>query len=873
MSSFQLFSLARVGNEYPEISIVIDEAFEAPASHGLTKLTDALQAKNVTFEKTKSLDEARGDKIIVAGLGFEAGTASNLLKESGHNPPRIQEALTIFKTNWQDKPVWVICGFDDRGLMYALLDVANRIGWSGSGESVLSKVKEKTEKPDVRDRAISVYTFNRSYWESRFYDEAYWERYLDLMADSRLNSLVVIFGYEIDGFVAPAYPYFFDVEGFPEIGMPGVSPEEQQRNLDALIRLNKMANDRGISFTLGFWDHIRGSTRRARSIQEGANESFEEDIQVAPHQVQGVDAENLTYYTLAALNKFIKLMPDLDGIQFRMHDESGLSDDEQEVFWPNILKMVKEAAPDLLLTLRAKGLSDSVIQSAVDNEINFRIGTKYWMEQMGMPFHPTQVNREDQPHRRHGYADLLVYPQEYKMHWRLWSGGTTRVLLWGDPEYVRRFSESTHLYNGDGFEISEPLATKMQAHPHDAEPFDLLNPQYRYYDYEFERYWPYFLFFGRIGYNPETAPEVWQNEFKIRFGAEAAPLVEEALNKASWILPRIVASCSNYFSGFPMTRGWVEMQRIGDLPRYAMNQGSDIRQFASFDDEAQLLIEGGETARMRPSRNSLWFERRSAEISGLIDEAEDVVGDSRNKEFDSIITDLKILSNLSLFHSRRIPAAVSYRLFKRTNDVSALEDAIAYERNAIEAWREIVAAAGDVYTDDLMMGNRGRETDVRLSISGLSGHWKDELVRLEEGLASLEQERRDVGGRPEGSWIPAPSYEAVEEYDYQFQVSHQPVENLSVNESVPVHVRVSAPAGVKWARLFYRNVDQTENYQYLQMYPTTEENTYHATVPAEHLDPEYDFMYLFEFMDNTGQGRLYPDLDKETPYIIVPKKR
>jgi hypothetical protein len=85
------------------------------------------------------------------------------------------------------------------------------------------------------------------------------------------------------------------------------------------------------------------------------------------------------------------------------------------------------------------------------------------------------------------------------MHWRLWNGGTSRVLLWGDPEYARRFAESTHLYDGAGFEVNEPLCTKMEAQPHDAKPFNLLTPAHRYYDYEFEHW--YFLVFGRLGYD------------------------------------------------------------------------------------------------------------------------------------------------------------------------------------------------------------------------------------------------------------------------------------------------------------------------------------------------------------------------------------
>ncbi len=43
---------------------------------------------------------------------------------------------------------------------------------------------------------------NRAYWESRFYDDAYWARYLDMLAHDRFDSIVVIFGYENGGFLA-----------------------------------------------------------------------------------------------------------------------------------------------------------------------------------------------------------------------------------------------------------------------------------------------------------------------------------------------------------------------------------------------------------------------------------------------------------------------------------------------------------------------------------------------------------------------------------------------------------------------------------------------------------------------------------------------
>lgn len=680
------------------VALVCDDTSTKPVQHGLSKLKLVLQQKGVVVEQAGSLKQTTGKHLVVIGLTSGMSEAAKLITEFRLVPGKEPESLLIRKLRHEGKDALLVAGSDPRGLMYALLDVADRTSWAQSAEQPFSEVRDAEEKPFAPERALSIYTFNRIWWESRFYDEAYWARYLDVLAQNRFNSLVVIFGYENGGFLAPCYPYFFNVEGFGDVQMVGLTREQQERNLAALNRLIQMAHDRGLKFTAGIWDHIYRGGVQGGGIP-GADNALRKQT---PGLVWGVTAENLVPYTKAALAKFVKLTPGLDAIQFRMHDESGLKNSEQEAFWRDVFQMMKTAAPNLRLDLRAKELPDSVIQSALDTGVPFRITTKYWMEQMGLPFHPTHINPQNQYDRRHSYGDLLRYPQRYQMHWRLWNGGTSRVLLWGDPDYARRFVESTRLYDGAGFEVNEPLCTKMEAQPHEVQPFDLLTPGRRYYDYEFERYWHFFQVFGRLGYNPNTPSEVWQREFERRFGKDAAPFVEKGLHQASWVLPRIVASWYPY-SAFPMTRGWAEKQRLGDLPAYAKAEGSDIQQFASFDEEAQMLLEQGETAKIRPAANSRWFEKVAAETSASVSEAEKCVGSHRNKEFDSTVTDLKILAQLALFHSRRIPAAVNYRLFERTKDPQALADAIMQERSAIEAWRLLVAAAADYYSDDLMM--------------------------------------------------------------------------------------------------------------------------------------------------------------------------
>lgn len=845
----------------PAVSVVVDKNPGQPVLHGINALLGELTLKNVAYEKVNTLQEARGQEIIIAGLANPTSEASKIINSVKGELPSVPEALILKKCRVDGKEVWACCGFDDRGLMYGLLDIADHIRWNTNNKMPLGELKEISEHPDAKERGVSVYTMNRAYWESRFYDEKYWARYLDELAKNRFNSLIVIFGYENGGFLAPCYPYFFDVDEYSDVRMEGITAQEQQKNLAALNRLIAMAHERGINFSVGIWDHIyRGGVQRGGIPEDDARFNNQK-----PYLVRGVNNENLVGYNLKALEKFVRLVKGLDGIQFRMHDESGLKREEQDKFWQSVFQTMKGIAPGLRYDLRAKGLPESVVQSAIDARVNFRITTKYWMEQMGLPFHPTHINRENQFDRRHSYADMLSYPQRYKMLWRLWTGGTTRILLWGDPDYVRRFVESTHLYDGDGFEINEPLATKMEAQPHDEKPFELLNAPYRYYDYEFERYWYFFRVFGRLGYNPQTSPEVWQKDFDLRFGRKTGPLVQQALQSASQVLPRIVASCYPY-GCFPTTRGWAEKQRLGDLPEYALGEGSDIQQFASFDEEAGLLLNGGETAKILPSANSVWFAQKSDEILQLLNQIEKSGGDEPNKELASTITDLRILSNLALYHSRRIPAAVSYRLYVRTKSRTALDDAIRYEQNAIEAWRRIVEAAGDVYNFDLKMGVREAEF-VNIK-HNQTGHWKDELNSLEQGLEKLVQVRNTL---PQEATSQAPHYKAADlsGLNPDFRIVHTPVKSAGIYQPIEITANIGSLESIKWVRLRYRSVNQAEDYKVLPMVLTGTEGEYRATIPVDQIIPKFDLMYFLEIMDKNGHGRIYPDLNKEAPYIVV----
>jgi len=291
-------------------------------------------------------------------------------------------------------------------------------------------------------------------------------------------------------------------------------------------------------------------------------------------------------------------------------------------------------------------------------------------------------------------------------------------------------------------------------------------------------------------------------------------------------------------------------------------------------------------------------------------------------------------------------SGVSWATFKQSGDASALNDAIAHETNAAKAWGSIVAAAGDIYHNDLMMGLRG---------SGLAGHWKTELARIEKGLASMVEQRKNfkpkssdaqliahapirrakpgsdltvratisaegkvasahvvfcsgdakpvrVKMAPTGEFVycaAIPASQVAPSLNYSIEatdeggkrttcpaiavtvtddtsaptVTHKPITSAPAEKPLTITVEVRDPSGVKWVRLRYRSVTQFEDYRTLEMKPTGEKDQYRCTVPAEHIPARWDFMYLIEVMDRGGNGAIWPDLNKRTPYVVVRLKR
>jgi hypothetical protein len=302
------------------------------------------------------------------------------------------------------------------------------------------------------------------------------------------------------------------------------------------------------------------------------------------------------------------------------------------------------------------------------------------------------------------------------------------------------------------------------------------------------------------------------------------------------------------------------MKRQDDLPTFAGLEGSDTQQFMTPRDAARNVLSASESPMRWPHETSRWFAEISDAITSEVEQAERGAGEQATKEFRSSVTDFRILAALARYYSWRLQAAVAYNLYKESGDLQAFDNALDKEKRAIEAWRAIVDAAAGVYNDKLPFGAPGH----------FPRHWREELQRLNADYESLVVARKTAPAKPDARTVASTRLPPDGLPPLAILSS---AETARPGEDVDVTAKVTSSARVKWVRLRYRHLTQYEDYQTADMTFDPETGRYKGRIFGTFVDPKWDLIYFVEVMDAEGRGRMYPDLEKETPYIVVGVQR
>ncbi|MCX5645182.1 MAG: twin-arginine translocation signal domain-containing protein [Phycisphaerae bacterium] len=855
-------------------------ASSGPAQWSIEQLRASLSARGVGSDVGRRVEQSPAGAVCIVAAGSAAPLAREVLFRAGVSVPDTPESLGLVPWDLAGRSVVLACGSDVRGLVYAILELADRVDHASEPLAALKIPQAIVEQPANKIRSI-IRVFASDVEDKSWYgDKTFWPQYLSLLAAQRFNrfALALGLGYDFtshlrDTYFHFAYPFLVSVPGY-NVRVAELPDEERDRNLEMLRFLSDETARRGLHFQLGIWTHAYKWTD-----SPGVN-----------YTIEGLSPQTHAAYCRAALETLLKACPSISGVTFRIHGESGVAEGSYE-FWKTVFEGVVHCGRRVEIDMHAKGMDPAMIELAVATGMPVNISPKYWAEHMGLPYHQAAIrsvelprqDREDQgffskssgsrSFLRYGYGDLLAENRPYGVLHRMWPG-TQRLLLWGDPAMASGYGRASSFCGSSGAELFEPLSFKGRKGSglpggRDAYADASLRPARDY-----EKYLYGYRLWGRLLYNPAAEPETWRRSLRREYG-KAAVACEESLAHASRILPLFTtahtpsAANNNYWPEMYANMPIVDASRphpYGDTPspkRFGTVSPLDPQLFAGVDEYANALIEGESVAKYSPVEVAQWMDGLAEAATRRLREAQRQMADRNSPAFRRLAVDVTIQSGLGRFFAAKLRAGVLYAIYDRTGAPKALEEALTAYRTARETWAEMAAAAQNVYVSDVTFGLEKQ----------LRGHWLDRLADIDQDIEDMGRQtangqaaysdavRRFISGLGGHTASERPVVPLVHMVPALF-VAGQPmtVELILLSQQTP------APA----VRLCYRRVHQAQPYQTADM--PREGNRCSATIPGEYTNTPYPLEYYFELRSATGQVWLYPGFDAtltNQPYFVV----
>jgi hypothetical protein len=862
------------------VSLVIDPADAVAGSReclwAADELERALTARGVKVLRCSRISQANsGDSCIVAA-GSNSEAATRILKSAHISVAATPEALGVCTGEIGGKKVLLAAGYDARAVVFALLDLADRVEHGADPIAALTTVPTLAERPANEVRSITRLFVSEIEDKPWFNDREMWQRYLTMLATQRFNCFSLAFGigYDFirqvtDAYFLFTYPFLLSVPGY-NVRVPQLNDAERDRNLEMLRFISEQTVARGMEFHLGLWMHGY----------------IWVDSPNANYTIEGLTKETHGAYCRDAVRMLLKACPAISGVTFRVHGESGVEEGSYD-FWKTVFDGVATCGRKIKLDVHPKGIDQTMIDIALATRQPVSVSPKFWGEHLGMSYHQADIREMEQPkpgdeHKtglmklstgvrsflRYGYGDLLREDRPWTVVHRIWPG-TQRLLLWGDPVTAAAYSRCFSFCGSNGVEICEPLSFKGRrgsgiAGNRTAYADASLVPHW-----DWEKYLYSYRVWGRMLYNPDAEPDTWRRLMRSQFGG-GAPEVENALANASRILPVVTtahapsAANNNYFPEMYWNQSFIDERHTepyndSPAPKVFGNVSPfDPQLFSRINDFSGELLGEERNGKYSPVEVAQWIEDFAAQAMKSLQQAEVKVSKKDNPEYRRLAIDVAIQAGLGRFFSAKFRSGVLFGIYERTKDRAALEASLTMYRKAREAWAEL-AEVGKVYERDVTVGELPQQ----------HGHWLDRLPAIDKDIAAVAQRLETATLGTSQPRVTAAIQEALGRPRRVIPaVRHDPPAKFHSGQPLELVMSLSEKDTV--VRLFYRHVDQAERYTVAPMEMRGQQ--FHATIPASYTASEYPLEYYFEVQESTTKVCLYPGFSESLtnqPYFVV----
>ena len=768
----------------------------------------------------------------------------------------------------------IIYGYDTRGLIYAITEIADRIENRTEKKLNLKKIFKKTsESPKTKIRSISkcfVSDIEDLKW---FYNKTMWEEYLDMLISNRFNRFTFTLGMQYnypygnefikDVYFYLAYPFLVKPQGY-EVYAEGINKQHRDKNLKMLKFISDEASKRGLDFQLAIW------TQRY---------DFN-NVPNANYQIKNIP-KNYAEYCSDSLLNILKSCPSISGITLRVHVECGIPERDYK-FWEIYFNAIKKLRRNINLDLHAKGIDNKLINLALNVTQDVTVSPKYIAEHMGLPYHQTSIRKQEMPPKikvdkkwifsegerkflRYSYGDLLTNKRKYGILFRIWPG-TQRVLIWGDPDLARGYGKHSSFCNSLGVELCEPLSFKGRMGA------GIKNGRFNYSKkklrtkYDWQKYIYTYKVWGRCVYNYETDDDNYGRYFRKKFGKASGDLIH-SLSYSSKILPfftlvhGVSASNNSYWPEIYENMSTVD--KAPNLPysydlhkpsRFGMATSQDPQLIMSPFDFATCIYKNNIIKKYSPITMSNWLKEYSLKSNKFLLKAVKKNRNLNTQEFRRLEIDIKILSSIGIFFSYKIRSSCYWELYIKSKNQYIGKSALKYYNMAYNAWYAASNISRKYYFKDLTYGPQ----------SWLRGRWDDRLPAIKADIIKM----KNILKNNKSKKFVFKNFDKIKNWknNQQFKIQHKI--NIKNNGNIEIYLDYKKRDRKK-LYVNFRSVNQS--YKWKKSILILKNNKYFGKILKKNFSSEFPIQYYFELIDN-NISLFCPGINKNLsnqPYYII----
>jgi len=673
------------------VYIVISPSAHERVKYGVQKLAQQLKANGYEVS-IKQAANSHTENIVV---GLLKDVSIKHFYTTGHIHLAKTPGKEGFAINSSSNNI-IIAGFDNSGVMYGCLELADELRANHTLPSKISLVDQpemvlrgaciglqKTELLPGRGTYEYPYTPENFPW---FYDKALWLRYLDSMAQNRMNSLYLWSGHPFASLVkVKDYPYALEVD-----------EATFQKNVDMYNFISNEADKRGIWLIQGFYNII-------------VSKPFAEHNHLKTQDRNRHIVPIIADYTRKSIAAFVQKYPHV-GLMLTLGEAmEGVGQDDIDWFTKTIIPGVKDG-------LKASGRTDEppIVLRAHDTDAPADM--KYAKPLYSNLYTMAKYNGEA----------LTTYTPRgpwAELHRTLSSLGTVQIenvhimanlepFRYGSADFIRKCVLAMHdVYHSNGLHIYPE--SSYWDWPYTA---DNTSPRLL----EMDRDWIWYKEWARYAWNchrdRDDEVKYWSVQLANMYGCdvEHGKDILDAYEQSGEIAPKILRRFGiTDGNRQTMTLGML-MSQLVDPEKYGLfsllynsegPEGEMLSEYAAKEWNHQPHI--GETP-VKVVNDIIEEGRNSVEA---IDKAENGVT-ANTAEFKRLKNDMYCYNAMANSYAHKVNAALLVLRYKYSNNVSDLQKALPELQISLDYYQQLVGLTQNTYLYANSMQTKQRKIPV-----------------------------------------------------------------------------------------------------------------------------------------------------------------